>query len=83
MGRKPIISRAEITQAFAQGSGQHISPILSTAEAAALLRLSIKTLYEWIAKGRLDGAFRERGKHLLFWPDKLIDILLNGPEWSQ
>jgi hypothetical protein len=31
-----------------------------------------------MAKGRLDGTYRKRGKHLLFWRDRLLDTVLNG-----
>src|ERR1700722_4806051 len=82
MGRKPIISRTEIARAFAEESGHQFRPILSAADVATLLNLSIKTIYEWVAKGHFDGAFRKRGKHLLFWRDKLIDIIFNNPNWS-
>jgi len=82
MGKKPIISLADIERAFAKESGQQFRPILSAADVATLLNLSIKTIYEWVAKGHFDGAFRKRGKHLLFWRDKLIDVLFNDPNWS-
>ena len=42
----------------------------------------MKTVYEWIAKGRLDGAFRKRGKHILIWRDRALDLLFNGPDWK-
>jgi excisionase family DNA binding protein len=59
------LSKAEIQQAFADGSGSQFPRILTVAQLAALLQVSPKTTYEWIAKGRLDGAFRKRGKHHL------------------
>jgi excisionase family DNA binding protein len=79
--RKPTLSEAEITQAFAEGSGAHFPPILTVEQVASLLQISPKTVYEWIGKGRLDGAFRKRGKHHLIWRDRVIDILFNGAEW--
>jgi excisionase family DNA binding protein len=57
-------------------------PILTPAQLAALLGLSRKTIYEWIARGRLDGAFRKRGKHNLIWRDRALKVLFNGPEWE-
>lgn len=78
-GRK--LSKAEISQAFAEGPGAQFPPIMSVAQLAELAQLSSKTIYEWIAKGRLDGAFRKRGKHHLIWRDRAIDILFNGKEW--
>lgn len=56
--------------------------ILSPTSLAQILGLSPKTIYEWIAKGRLDGSFRKRGKHLLIWRDRAIAILMNGREWK-
>lgn len=76
------LSTAEIQQAFADGSSVPFPPILSVDQLAELLQISTKTVYEWIAKGRLDGAFRKRGKHLLIWRDRAIDILFNGTEWT-
>jgi hypothetical protein len=76
------LSKAEIQQAFADGSGAQFPPILNVVQLAALLTLSPKTIYEWIAKGRLDGAFRKRGKHDLIWRDRALDLLFNGPEWK-
>ena len=62
------LSKAEIQQAFeSQGQGQgatSIAPILSPQGLADLLKMSVSTIYEWISKGRLDGAFRKRGKHI-------------------
>ena len=65
-----------------EGSGASFPPILTVEQLACLLQISTKTLYEWIAKGRLDGAFRKRGKHILVWRDRAIDLLFNGPEWN-
>ncbi len=76
------LSKAEIQQAFADGSGAQFPPILSPAQLAELLNLSVKTIYDWIANGRLDGAFRKRGKHNLIWRDRALALLFNGPEWK-
>jgi len=35
-----------------------------------------------MAKSRLDGAYRKRGKHALIWRDRALDIILNGKEWN-
>ena len=80
--RKRPISKEEIRQAFAGPTGETVPPILSPARLAALLDLSPKTIYEWIAQERLDGAFRKRGKHVLIWRDRALDLLFNGPEWQ-
>jgi excisionase family DNA binding protein len=81
-GRRQPISRDEIARAFSGPDGTPCPPILSPAQLAALAGLSPKTVYEWIAKGRLDGAFRKRGKRVLIWRDRAIDILFNGLEWK-
>lgn len=75
---KPL-SKDEIRRAL----GDAVPPILSPKELARLCgRKSVKTIYEWIAKGRLDGAFRKRGKHCLIWRDRAIDILFNCKDWE-
>jgi hypothetical protein len=79
---KRPISKEEIRQAFVGPAADAAPPILSPARLAALLDRSPKTIYEWIAKGRLDGAFRKRGKHVLIWRDRALDLLFNGPEWK-
>ena len=76
------ISKDEIQQAFAGADGARFGPILTPAQLADLVQLSVKTIYEWIAKGRLDGAFRKRGKHDLIWRDRAVDLIFNGPEWK-
>ena len=79
--RSKKLSKDEIQQAFAEGHGAQFPVILTVPELAELTRISPKTLYEWIAKGRLDGAFRKRGKHHLIWRDRAIDIIFNGKNW--
>ncbi len=81
-GRRPALSAEEIARAFRGAPGDHYPVILSPAMLADLLGLSVKTIYEWIAKGRLDGAFRKRGKHVLLWRDRAIDTLMNGKDWT-
>ena len=71
----------EIRKAFAD-SGVSCSPFLSPKDLAQVLGISVKTIYQWIAAGRLDGAFRKRGKHCLIWRDRAIDQLFNGPDWT-
>lgn len=80
--RKRPISLAEIQQAFSGSAGELVPVILSPTKLARLIDLYPKTIYEWISKGRLDGAFRKRGKHILIWRDRALNLLLNGPEWK-
>jgi excisionase family DNA binding protein len=80
--RKQPLNRDEVADAFKGAEGQRFPIILSSVELADLLGLSVKTIYEWIAKGRLDGAFRKRGKHVLIWRDRVLGLLFNGKEWN-
>jgi excisionase family DNA binding protein len=80
--RQRPLSKAEIAHAFSGATAETVPAFLSPAQLADLLNLSVKTIYEWIAKGRLDGAFRRRGKHVLIWRDRAIDLIFNGPDWS-
>lgn len=76
------LSKDEIQQAFAGADGARFGPILTPAQLAELTQLSVKTIYEWIARGRFDGTFNKRGKHVLIWRDRAVDRLFNGPEWK-
>ena len=76
------LSRREIENAFRSETGQQYGPVLTARQLAQLLTVSVKTLYQWVAAGRLDGAFRKRGKHLLFWRDRALEILFNSSDWK-
>ena len=79
--RQRKLSKDEIRAAFAADC--NLAPsILAPAQLAALLGLSVKTIYEWLTAGRLDGTFRKRGKHILIWRDRALDLLFNGPDWK-
>jgi excisionase family DNA binding protein len=80
--RKRSLHSEEIAAAFQGPAGVQFPVILTPAQLSDLLGLSVKTVYEWIAKGRLDGAFRKRGKHVLIWRDRAIDLLFNGKDWN-
>jgi excisionase family DNA binding protein len=80
--RTSPLSEAEISLAFAGPSGDRFGPILSPAQFAELVGLSVKTIYEWVSCGRLDGAVRKRGKHVLIWRDRALQILLSGKDWK-
>ena len=76
--RKRPLSKDEI----ARQAGAKAPVILNPTQLASLIGISPKTVYEWVAKGRLDGAYRKRGKHLLIWRNRAIDILFNGKDWT-
>jgi hypothetical protein len=74
--KKLGLSQAEIRSAMGETKyGLHVE------EVSRLFGIPVKTLYEWKAKGYLDGTYRKRGKYLLFWPNRIIDRIFNGPEW--
>jgi len=75
------LSKDEIQRTFANGPAAQIPVIISPSQLANLLGKSVKTIYDWISKGRLDGAFRKRGRHIFFWRDRAIEILMNGKDW--
>jgi hypothetical protein len=82
--RKPNLTRNEIARTFDSNLSAKYPPILSPDQLAELAGgLSVNTIYFWIEEGRLDGAFRKRGKHLLIWRDRAIDLLFNGETWSE
>ncbi len=60
----------------------HYPPIMGPEEVARMLGYARSTVYQWIAAGRLDGAYRRRGKHVRLWRDRVLHIFFNGPEWS-
>jgi excisionase family DNA binding protein len=80
--RKRPLSKEEIARAFDGPADSSCPVILSPAQLATLTGLSVKTIYEWIARGRLDGAYRKRGKHVLIWRARALDILFNAKEWT-
>lgn len=80
--RKLNLTDDEIARPFAGAEGEPFPAILSPDQLAELVGLSVKTIYEWMSKGRLDGTYRKRGKHALIWRDRALDALFNGKEWS-
>ena len=76
------LSKDEIARAFSGTAESPYPVILCPRQLADLVGLSVKTIYEWIAQGRLDGSFRKRGKHVLIWRDRALEILFNGMEWA-
>ena len=80
--RKRTLTPGDIEQAFAGADASRYPIIMSPARFAELLGLSVKTVYDWIAKGRLDGAFRKRGKHCLIWRDRALGKIFNGADWK-
>ena len=70
MGRKKKIDVSEM--------GTGYPDLLRSDEAAELLRLPRSTFAKWKRKGLFDGAFKKRGKTVLFVKPKLIDCFFNA-----
>lgn len=79
-GRPKPLTESELAQAFAGPNPP--PPILSPLQFAELLGLSVKTIYEWIEKGRLANSSRRRGKHVLIFRDRAVKELISGKEWQ-
>ena len=77
--RKKKLTIEEIHEAL---SKCQVAVILSPKEFSALLGMSVKTIYEWISKGRLNGALRKRGKHNLILRDRALQLVFDGPDWK-
>ena len=83
-GKSVMLKPKEITEAFSiEEMRRDFPPVIQPVHLARLLGISVKTVYVWAAAGRLDGSFRKRGKHLLVWRDRAIDLIFNGPEWAE
>ncbi|MFO0802849.1 MAG: helix-turn-helix domain-containing protein [Gemmataceae bacterium] len=82
MAKALKLSDEDIARPFVGELAERYPPILSPAQLASLLHLSPKTIYDWMARGRLDGAYRKRGKHALIWRDRVLDVLFNGKDWD-
>jgi hypothetical protein len=63
--------------------GSEFGDVISVGELATILGLkSPKTIYVWLAKHRLDGCFRRRGKRILIVRQLVLKQIFNGPTWS-
>ena len=77
---KVKVGQEDLDHAFFDNLGGRFPPVLNAAQAAELLQIPIKTLYEWSSRGYLRGCSRRRGKRLFFWRDRLIRELFEGKE---
>ncbi len=80
--RRLTLTKDELRRPFVDAEGHDHLPIMTPTQLAALCGVSVKTIYHWIARGRLAGAFRKRGKHVLIWRDRALDRIFNGPDWN-
>jgi excisionase family DNA binding protein len=81
--KKPTLSADELARPFVAELAAKYPPVMSPKQLAEQLGKSLKTVYEWMARGRLDGAYRKRGKHVLIWRDKTLVVLFTGKEWTR
>lgn len=61
--------------------GTSYPEVISPKQLAEIIGVSVKTVYSWIAAGRLKGACRKRGKHVLINRSIAIERIFSGPEW--
>lgn len=80
--RNARLTADEIARPFTDDLARRFPPVISPEQLAELLGKSVKTIYHWLAAGRFDGAYRKRGKHVLLWRDRALDLLFNGKDWT-
>jgi len=61
----------KLSQIEIEAALKDFPPMLTPAEAAAILRIKLSTLYRHVSEGRY-GAAVKRGKPLRFWRDRLV-----------
>jgi hypothetical protein len=83
MATRPNLTRAELHAPFSGELAKQYPAVLSANKLADLFGLKLKTIYLWIALGRLDGCFRKRGKHYLIWRDRALSKIFDGPSWEK
>jgi excisionase family DNA binding protein len=71
------LTAREIATACDTNAGSAIPVVLTVDEAAALLRVSKETIYDWSSRGLLKGCCRKVGKHLRFFRDRLLQKVFN------
>lgn len=72
------LTDCEITRCFIDaGSAAKFPPVLTTVEAASLLRLPVGTLRDWRSRWLLNGYGRRAGKHVLYFRDRLLKKIFN------
>ena len=72
----------EITLAVGNDAKPVVPSVLTTREAAKLLRMKPKTLNAWKNAGLLEGTYRQRRGRDRYWRDRLLACFFNGPEWE-
>jgi len=75
--KKLLLTSEEISQSLQGDWASRFPPILSKKQVAELFQVSIKTIDDWMAKGRLDGTYTRPGKRCHFWRDRVIRKYFN------
>jgi excisionase family DNA binding protein len=72
------LTKAEIAAAFndPHWAGAY-PPVLSVDQAARLLQVPKRTIYDWSSRGLLRGCGRRVGKHLRLFRDRLLNQVFN------
>lgn len=72
------LTKNEIDSAFQSTLwAERFPPILSIEQAAEMLQVPKRTIYDWSSRGLLKGCARKVGKHLRFFRDRLLHTIFN------
>lgn len=72
------LTKQEISAAFSDPIwAGRFPPVLSIQQAAELLQVPVKTIYDWRSRGLLRGCCKKIGKHLRFLRDRLMKQIFN------
>ena len=77
------LTAREITATFADPVvAAQFPPVLTVEQAAALLQVPSKSIYDWSSRGLLQGCARKVGKHLRLHRDQLLTYIFNEGLYS-
>lgn len=60
-----------------------LAQFCSPREFAAILRVSVKTVYAWLSEGRLDSVSQKFGRHRRILTVPALELLFAKPNWSK
>jgi hypothetical protein len=79
MPRPRGITTEEIQAEFSDpATAASYPPLMTYAQCAQLFQVSVRTLKQWIAQGKFDGATQKIGKHRRFLRNKTIQLFMAG-----
>lgn len=79
---KKRLTKDEIARAFEAGEFSKFPSIMTTEEAAEMLRVAPKTLNSWKNASFLEGTYRQQRAEDRYWRDRLVECFFNGPDWK-